>query len=833
MRLKPHTANRKPLVAYHNMTISLNWLKQYIDIHLDPVRVGEILTELGLELEGMEEVESIKGGLRGVVTGVVTECRKHPNADKLSLTKVDIGGDAELSIVCGAPNVAAGQKVLVATVGTTLYPLGSEEPLVLKKAKVRGEESEGMICAADELGLGEDHSGIMVLPGDTPVGLPAAEYFNVEKDVIYEIGLTPNRSDATNHIGVARDLAATLKINYDHSGELRLPSVEAFTVHNRELTIEVQVDNHEACPRYSGVCIQGVTVGESPDWLKKRLQSIGIRSINNVVDITNFILHEFGQPLHAFDYDQIAGRKVIVRTLPEGTSFHSLDEVERKLSAEDLMICDGMAQGMCIGGVFGGIRSGVAENTRNIFLESAHFSPKYIRRSSMRHNLRTEAAKVFEKGSDPNITVYALKRAAMLICELAGGRIASEVIDLYPSPIEPKRVQLRFDHVSRLIGIDISKKELFAILDALDMPRVAETAESFAVAVPTNKVDVTREADVIEEILRIYGFNKVPVPAQIRTAAAEAPKPDPYQVRNAVSDYLAAAGFHEMMALSLSESRYYRELLPVISDDELVYINNTSNVNLDIMRPGMVFSALEAAVHNQNRQQTDLKLFEFGKTYRQKGSGISETSHLSLLLTGNRAPESWLEKAQRPADYYTLKSFVVNILTRLGCTAYQESAIEHPAFAYGLKYHRGERMLAELGKIAPALSKAMGIRGEVFFADIRWDALVDAVAKQKITYREVSKFPTVRRDLAMIVENSVKFSDIAAIAGKVGKGLLKDVNLFDVYENEQAVGAGKKSCAVSFVFEDPAKTLQDKEVEKVMDQLIREYESKLGALIRR
>lgn len=815
------------------MTISLNWLKAYLDIHLDPVRVGEVLTELGLELEGMEEIESIKGGLRGVVVGHVLECGRHPNADKLSVTKVDIGAGAPLGIVCGAPNVAAGQKVLVATVGTTLYPLGSEEPLVLKKAKVRGEESEGMICAADELGLGEDHSGILVLPADTPVGMPAAEYFKVEKDVIYEIGLTPNRSDATNHIGVARDLAATLRINYGHTGQLCLPSVEHFAVHNHELPIEVQVDNTDACPRYAGVCIQGVSIGESPDWLKNRLASIGIRSINNVVDITNFILHELGQPLHAFDYDAIAGRKVIVRTLPEGTPFQSLDEVERKLSAEDLMICDGNSGGMCIGGVFGGLRSGVKDSTRNIFLESAHFNPKFIRRSSMRHNLRTEAARVFEKGSDPNIALYALQRAALLICELAGGRIASEVIDLYPNPVQPKAVTLRNDHISRLIGIDISREEIFAILDALDMPRVAETADTITVTVPTNKSDVLREADVIEEILRIYGFNKVPIPAQIRTAAAEAPKPDPFQIRNAVGDYLAAAGFNEMMALSLSESRFYKEILPTVADEELVYINNTSNVYLDIMRPTMLFSVLEAAVHNQNRRQTDIRLFEFGKTYRMKGEGTVEHAHLGLLLAGNRAPESWIEKPQRSVDFYTLKTFVVNILARLGANAYQESPVDNAAFAYGVRYHRGERILAELGKVAGPTAQAMGLKSEVFFADIRWDALTDAVTKQKINYREVGKFPSVRRDLALIVENSVKFSDIAAIAGKAGKGLLKDVNLFDVYENEQAVGKGKKSCAVSFVFEDAAKTLQDKDVEKIMDQLIREYETKLGALIRR
>lgn len=820
------------------MTISLNWLRQYLDFRVDtsveltPDQIGELLTELGLELEGMHEVEQIRGGLQGVVTGHVLECHKHPNADKLSLTKVDIGAAAPLSIVCGAPNVAAGQKVLVATVGTTLYPLGSEQPLTIKKAKVRGEDSEGMICAADELGLGEDHSGIMVLPKDTPTGIPAAQYFQLEKDVVYEIGLTPNRSDATCHIGIARDLAAALKIRYGHSGQLHLPSVEAFTVHSHDLPIQIEVLQPEACPRYAGVCIRDVTVGESPKWLKQRLEAIGVRSINNVVDITNFVLHELGQPLHAFDYDAIAGQKVIVRTLPEGTTFLALDETERKLSAEDLMICDGHSTPMCMGGVFGGLHSGVKPDTQRIFLESAHFSPRYIRRSSMRHNLRTEAAKVFEKGSDPNAVIYALQRAALLICELAGGRIASDIIDIYPEPIRRKHVMLRYDRINRLIGLDIPRQQILSILDALDMPRIAETDTSCTVTVPTNKADVLREADVIEEILRIYGYNNVPIPTQLRTTAAPAPKPDPHAVRHAVSEYLCAVGFYETMALSLSESRYYRDMLPIFAEEELVYIHNTSNTQLDIMRPSMLFSALETMLHNHNRRQTDLKIFEFGKIYRRQQGHVIEKDRLALALSGQRTPESWIEKS-KPADFFTLKNYCVQILSRLGAAPWQESPLEHPAFAHGVRYHRGDRTLAELGKVAPSLTKAMDLRGEVFFADIHWDALLAGVAKQKITYKEPSKYPSVRRDLALIVENSTKFSDIAAIAGKAGKGLLQQVNLFDVYQDEQIIGAGKKSYAVSFVFEDATKTLQDKDVDAIMEQLIKAYESRLGALIRR
>lgn len=816
------------------MKVSLNWLKDYIDIGLNPDEVSEILTGIGLEVEGVEHIETIKGGLEGVVAGKVLECRRHPNADRLSLTKVDIGnGEGPLQIICGAPNVAAGQTVMVATPGTTLYPIGSEEPLVLKKGKIRGEISEGMICSEDELGIGKDHSGIVVLPDDVPIGTPAREYFKIEADVVYDIGLTPNRSDATNHIGVARDVAAYLKINHGHSGEVRLPSVDNFKPDNNSLPVEVIVEDTEACPRYAGLTIKGIVVGESPGWLRNRLLSVGLRPINNMVDITNFILHELGQPLHAFDLRQVSGNKIIVKALPKGSKFTTLDEVERELTGGDLMICNGEGQGMCIGGVYGGINSGIKETTRDIFLESAHFNPRWIRRTSMHHNLRTDAAKVFEKGSDPNIALYALKRAAMLMRELGGGEIASEIVDIYPDPVKPAEVSVKYSRLNRLIGIDIPKEEVHRILDALEMKILSDGAEAFLVAVPTNKSDVTREADVIEEILRIYGYNKVPIPEQVKTGINIAPKPDPDELRNIVGDYLAANGFHEMMALSLSESKYYKEVYRSIPEEALVYINNTSNVQLDIMRPDMLFSGLAAILHNQNRQQLDLKLFEFGRSYQHGENGIREEQHLSIFITGERYPESWINNRKGDADYYSLKAIVGNVLARLGIAGYQEAAIQDETFAFGLQYTRGQQVLVQFGQVSPKLSKRMDIRGTVFYADFRWDALLKAVRKHKIEYQELNKFPTVRRDLALVIDNSVKFSDIVAIARKVGKKLIQDINLFDVYENETQLGKGKKSYAVSFVFEDAAKTLQDKEVDKVVSQLIEAYESQLGASIRR
>ncbi len=815
------------------MRVSYNWLKQYLDFHLTPGELGELLTALGLEVEGVEEVQSIPGGLEGVFVGEVLECRPHPNADRLSVTRVDIGNGDPLPIVCGAPNVAAGQKVVVATVGTTLYP-AKGDPLTLKKTKIRGEVSEGMICAEDELGLGHDHDGILVLPGEARTGTPAKDYFEVETDVVYEIGLTPNRSDATNHLGVARDLAAYLRINHDHSGEVRWPDVSAFQVENHNQTLEVEVEDAEACPRYSGLSLEGIRVKESPDWLKRRLQAVGVRPINNVVDATNFVLHELGQPLHAFDIDAIPSKKIVVKTLPGGTAFTTLDEVERPLSDKDLMICDGEDNGLCIAGVFGGMGSGVTEKTTRLFLESAHFDAKWIRRTSMRYNLRTDAAKVYEKGSDPNITVYALQRAALLIRELAGGTIASEIVDRYPRPIAPAEVQVRPAQVNRLLGLELSDREQVRILEAMDMEVARKGEGQLLVRVPTNKSDVTREADVIEEILRIYGYDKVPIPEKIHSAMAIAAYPEPNELRDAVSQLLIGRGFLEMMGLSLSESRYYTEGPELgIAPESLVHIHNTSNAHLDIMRPTMLVSGLEAIRYNQNRQQQDLKLFEFGKTYRQGEDGIAETEHLALFLTGARWRESWLFDREQPVTFYTLKAMVETVLQRLGLAGYQHTFLQDERFQYGLVYHRGPQVLAEFGQVPLSLSKAMDIRTPVLYADLHWETLAPAVKPDGLTFRELNRFPAVRRDLALVVDNSVKFQDIASIAKKHGKKLLKTVDLFDLYENEEQLGAGKKSYAVSFVLEHPEKTLKDKEVDKLMDKLIQAYEAQLGAVIRR
>lgn len=826
------------------MTVSLNWLKQYIDTALTPNEIADILTSLGLEVEGMEEVESVKGGLKGVVIGEVLEARKHPDADRLSLTRVNIGGEEPLQIVCGAPNVAAGQKVPVALVGTTLYP-SEGEPLTLKKGKIRGEVSEGMICAEDELGLGTDHSGIMVLPSDTKVGLPASEYFNIENDVIFEIGLTPNRSDATCHLGVAKDLAAALRFRNSQDAKVKLPNVSNFPENAEDkMPVKVVVENTEACPRYAGVVITGLKISESPDWLKNQLRAVGVRPISNVVDITNFILHELGQPLHAFDLEAITGRSIRVKTLTEGTKFLSLDEQERSLSGEDLMICDRNSRPMCIGGVFGGLNSGVKEGTTSIFLESAHFNPVYIRRSSTRHNLRTDAAKVFEKGSDPNICVYALKRAAMMMVELAGGEIASRVVDIYPNPVTPKEVSCSYEYVNRLIGTTMSKDDIHKVLDALEMPIVSEDMKRFTVAVPTNKADVTRPADVVEEILRVYGLDNVPVPGQMRISMIRNEYPEANQVKNTIADYLASNGFHEIMSLSLTQSTYFKNILPK-DENELVFINNTSNATLDVMRPTMLFSGLEAIVHNQSRQQTDLKLFEFGKTYlrkREAGSDekdvaklFNETQHLTLYLTGRKWAESWRirEKPEPQADIFTLKSYVINILERLGINGYQQSEVQMEHLAYGMRFHRGPQEIVAFGKVKPSISKKAGARDEVFMADFNWSLLLNLAGKQNIVFEEPGRFPSTRRDLALIIGSDVTFEDLAKNARRTEKKLLKQVDLFDVYEDEEKLGKGKKSYAISFVFQHEERTLKDKEVDKIMAQLIKVYEEKLGAAVRK
>ncbi|MEM9990386.1 MAG: phenylalanine--tRNA ligase subunit beta [Bacteroidota bacterium] len=814
------------------MKVSLNWLKQYINITLSPEKISEILTEIGLEVEGMEKVESIEGGLEGIVVGYVKSCEKHPNSDRLSLTKVDVGTGTDLSIVCGAPNVAKGQKVLVATIGTHLHPTNGEA-FKIKKSKIRGEVSEGMLCAEDEIGLGGSHDGIAVLAPDTAIGTPASAIFDIETDYIYDIGLTPNRSDATNHIGVAKDLAAALRINYEQGDQLSFPEVEAFQTTHQELPIQVVVEDEAACPRYAGICIKDVVVKESPEWLQNRLKSIGVKVINNIVDITNFILHEFGQPLHAFDYDKITDQKVIVKMLPEGTIFTTLDEAERKLRSTDLMICDGASKGMCIAGVFGGIHSGVNETTTNIFLESAHFHAKTIRRTSMHHNLRTDAAKVFEKGSDPNISVYALKRAALLIQELAGGKIASDIIDLYPKPIQPVEVRVEYVDVNTLIGVLIPQAKVHEILDALEMEIIRKDEVSFTVKIPTNKADVTRPADVIEEILRIYGLNKVPMSSQIKMSLTYGTHPSKQSIRNILGDLLAANGFNEIMGLSISQSKYYEEILPVPTE-ELVFIHNTSNVHLDIMRPSMLISGLETVLHNQNRQQTDLQLFEFGRIYNKQAEGFSESERLTLFLTGQRWQESWLTNNDKTSDFYTLKAFVKNILQRVGISGYQETVLEEDTdFSIGIKLHRGKQMLVRFGQVSPKITKALDVRYPVFYADFVMENVYHALQNHKIVINEPSKYPSMRRDLALVVAESVKFQDIVSIARKIGKKLLTDVNLFDVYQDAERLGTGKKSYAVSYQFEDAEKTLKDKEIEKVMNKLIHQYEQKLGATIRR
>jgi phenylalanyl-tRNA synthetase beta chain len=813
------------------MKTSLNWLKQYIDTDLNPEDIGALLTSIGLEVEGMEEIEQVKGGLKGVVTGKVLSCQRHPNADRLSLTTVDIGQPDPLHIVCGAPNVAAGQMVLVATVGTTLYPT-SGDPITLKKGKIRGEESNGMICAEDELGLGHSHEGILVLAADTPVGMPAAEYFQLSTDIVYEIGLTPNRSDATNHLGVARDLRAALAANHGYTAPLRLPDVSSFAAPDHSLPIQVAVPDTTACPRYAGLTIAGLTIGDSPDWLKQRLQAVGVRPINNVVDVTNFVLHELGQPLHAFDYDAIADQKIIVQTLPANTPFISLDEVERSLHADDLMICDGQHKPMCMGGIFGGAKSGVTATTTCIFLESAHFNPKFIRRSSMRHNLRTDAAKIFEKGSDPNMVVFALKRAAHMICELAGGHITSPITDLYPQVIEPVQIPVRFARINQVIGMELDRTRVLAILQALEMDIINQTDDSLLVAVPTNKADVLREIDIIEEILRIHGFNNVPAPGRLSASMAIAPEPDPVRVRNLIADMLTATGFHEMMGLSLSESRYYRDILP-LPDESLVYVNHTANVQLDILRPEMVFTGLEAIVRSQNRQESDLRLFEFGRTYKKEGDVYIETNRLALYATGRRWAESWLTQSKNEENFFSLKGAVKQILDRLGVVGYQAFDYQDDRFAYALQYRRGQQVLVTLGSLQPKLLKAMDAKGKVMYADFNWDTVFEALPSRRLQFRELNKFPLVRRDLALVVDNSVKFSDIATAAAKTEKQLLRSVNLFDVYTSENQLGPGKKSYAVSFVFENPEKTLQDHEIDKVMNKLIDVFATQLQAQVRR
>ncbi len=815
------------------MKISYSWLKDYIKLEQSPEEICDILTQTGLEVGGLEEVETIKGGLQGLVIGEVVTCEPHPNSDHLSKTTVNVGGNELLPIVCGAPNVAAGQKVVVATVGTTLYD--GDNQFQIKKSKIRGEVSMGMICAEDEIGLGTDHNGIMVLDETAIVGTPAKAFFNVESDWVIEIDLTPNRIDGASHIGAARDLAAFLKKTQDIA--YTKPSVEAFKVDNHDLEIPVEVATPEACPRYSGVTISGVEIKESPEWLQNRLKMIGLSPINNVVDITNYVLFETAQPLHAFDADEITGNKVVVKTMPALTKFTTLDEIERELDEKDLMICN-TEEAMCIAGVFGGVKSGVKDSTTNIFLESACFDPVYIRKTARRHGLNTDASFRFERGVDPNGTIYALKRAALLIKEIAGGTISSEIIDIYPEPIKDFNVDITYANVTRLIGKDLGKEAIKNILTSLEIKIESETETGLALLVPPYRVDVKREADVIEEILRIYGYNNIEIPTQVKSSLQTADKPNPDQVKNLVAEMLTSQGFNEIWSNSLTKAAYY-EGLKNYKEELTVKMLNPLSADLNGMRQTLLFGALESIAHNTNRQNKNLKFYEFGNTYFYKGTqqkdkpanNYWEESHLGLFITGNKEAESWTAK-EESASFYGLKTYAENILKRLGLSTQnmQVNETENELYAEGLSYVFNNKVVLELGIVAGQWLKKFEIENPVYFADFNWDNVFDAHKKHKVLFEELPKFPAVRRDLALLIDKSVKFSQIKEIAFKMERQLLREVGLFDVYEGK-GVAAGKKSYAVSFILRDDNKTLQDKQIDKTMKKLIaafgREFDAEL------
>lgn len=808
------------------MKISYNWLKQFIKIDWTPEKTGELLTDLGLEVEGIETYQSVKGGLQGVVVGEVLTCEKHPNADKLKVTTVNIGENTPLQIVCGAPNVAAGQKVPVATIGTTLYtPEG--ESWTIKKGKIRGEESFGMICAEDELGLGKSHDGIMVLNEDLTVGTPCADIFNIENDVVFEIGLTPNRADAMSHLGTARDLKAGL-LQKDIKQELITPSVSAFHVDNRTLKIDVDVINKELAPRYCGVTLSGVKVKESPSWLQHRLKAIGLAPINNIVDATNYVLHELGQPLHAFDAVKIAGGKVEVKTLEKGTKFTTLDGVERELHEDDLMICDA-EKPMCIAGVFGGEYSGVSESTTSIFLESAYFNPVSVRKTAKRHALNTDASFRFERGIDPNITKYALKRAALLIQELAGGEITSDITDFYPNKIEDFQVRLAFDNAKKLIGEEIPKETIKSILTSLEIKVNNVTEAGLGLTVPAYRNDVQREADVIEEILRVYGYNNIKTTKKLNASISSTSKFDDYKIQNIVGNQLVAQGFYEIMANSLTTSKYVA-LTEQLKEEHNISILNHLSTDLGVMRQSLLFSGLEAVAYNINRKQDNLKLFEFGKTYHQYNDVREEFKHLSVFVTGNRTQERWTNTVQK-SDFFFLKGTITSILSRLGLSRYKVSPVKNDVFSEGISLSLGKNKLVDFGLVNKKILKHFGISQNVLFADFSWDTVLDMIKHNSVKFKDIPKYPAVRRDFALLLDDAVTFEEIDRIASQTEKQLLKDVDLFDVYQGKN-LPEGKKSYAVSFTLQDENKTLTDKQIDKIMNKLQANFEKQLGAELR-
>jgi phenylalanyl-tRNA synthetase beta chain len=820
------------------MKISYNWLKRYADFDMLPEEVARLLTFCGLEVEDIEKSEAVKGGLKGVFIGSVVECAKHPNADKLSLTKVDIGTGRLLSIVCGAPNVAAGQKVPVATVGTILY--SGDKSFEIKEAKIRGEFSEGMICAEDELGLGHSHEGIMVLNPDTKIGTPAAEYFNVAEDYTFEIGLTPNRTDAMSHTGVARDLIAVLNRQHpEKKFRMNWPSVDNFKIDNNNLAIPVVVENKEACPRYSGLTISGVQIGESPAWLKDLLSAAGVRPINNVVDVTNFVMMELGQPLHAFDAARIRGRKVVVRKARLDEPFITLDGVERKLSTADLMICNA-EEGMCIAGVFGGQLSGVTDQTKDLFLESAHFKPASIRKTSRFHGLQTDSSFRFERGSDPNVTVYALKRAALLIRELAGGKISSEIIDIYPEPVEPIKIQVSWKNINRLIGKEIEHDIIKSILADIGIIVEQESVKGLSLIVPTFKTDVTREADVIEEILRVYGYDSVEMPGQLRSSLSFSNKPDPERVRDLISDMLSSRGFNEIMNNSLTRAKYAEESPWLDAGNSVKLLNPLSN-DLNVMRQSLLFGGLESITYNQNRKTSDLGLYEFGRIYQlspdKKITGnslahYSEHEHLALWITGRQLSESW-RTGDDKADFFNMKEVVHGILLRLGFNLdkIEKSTFTDDLFEEGLSYNYKHSNLVRFGQIKKKEIKRFDIKQDVLYADFRWEKIIGLISENKTSYTEIPKFPEVRRDLALVLDLSVTYEELEKAAFQAEKHILRGVSLFDIYQGEK-IGPGKKSYAISFLLRDDEKTLTDQIIEKTMDKILRTFQEKFHATIR-
>lgn len=805
------------------MKISYNWLNQFFDINESVSETSSILTATGLEVEGVEKFESVRGGLAGLVVGEVLTCEKHANADKLNVTTVDIGLDTPSKIVCGAPNVAQGQRVIVAPIGSTIYPNDKGEGFTLSKAKIRGEVSEGMICSAYEIGLSDDHTGIMVLNSSETNGTPAINLLDVESDNVFEIGLTPNRADAASHIGVCRDLKAVM------SREVKWPSIADFKIDDHNLPIEVIVENSEGAPRYSGVTISNVEVKESPSWLKNRLLSIGLAPINNVVDITNYVLHSLGQPLHAFDYDKIIGGKVIVKTLPEGAKFTTLDEKERVLNSQDLMICN-ESEGMCIAGVFGGIKSGINDSTKNIFLESAYFSPQYIRKTSLYHGLKTDASFRYERGTDPNLTVFALKWAALLIKELANGSISSDVIDIYPNPVENIAVPISFKNIDRLIGKSLGQERILEILTSLDIQISDQTSEGFIATIPPYRVDVQREADVIEEVLRIYGYDNVELGDNLRSDfLSDFPEQDKDNLQITIGELMVSRGFYEIVTNSLTKPKY-SESLKIIDQEADVGILNKLSEDLSVMRQSLLPNGLEVIAHNINRRQRNLKLFEFGKTYKNQKGKYKEEEILAIFMTGSKHAEHWVEP-EKGVEFHDLAVCVYSCIDRLGITGYQSEVIQNSAWSSALQLTYNQQVIGIFGWVSSDVAKLAEVSHPILYAELYWSRLLKK-SSSNVIYQQVPKFPEVRRDLSLVIDKKVSFSEVRRLSEKAERRLLKEINVFSIYEGEN-IGKDKKAYAISFILQDENQTLKDKQIDMVMNRLISTFESDLGALIRK